>query len=163
MQQGRRAVVLGMAAVLALAGAAGGAEAIREGKWEFTSEMQMEGMPQMPVLPPGVTLPPGVSVVARDNTMRSTMVKCVTEDDLVPASDQKTDHKCKTTKMERKGNTINWSTVCTDKEMKMTGNGVATYTGLVMDSTMTMTIQGQGQTMKQVVKTKGKYLGVCGK
>jgi hypothetical protein len=47
--------------------------------------------------------------------------------------------------------------------MKMTGNGVATYSGMVMDSTMTMTIQGQGQVMKQVVKTKGKYLGVCGK
>lgn len=163
MQQGMRAVVLGVAAVLVLAGAAGAAESIREGKWEFTSEMQMEGMPQMPALPPGVTLPPGISLSTRGNTMRSTMVKCITKDDLVPASDQKTDNKCKTTKMERKGNTINWSTVCTDKEMKMTGDGVATYTGEVMDSAMTMTAQGQGQAMKQVVKTKGKYLGVCSK
>ena len=163
MQQGMRTVVLAMAAIWVLAGTAGGADGIHEGKWEFTSEMRMEGMPQMPALPPGVTLPPGISVIARDNTMRSTVVKCLTEDDLVPASDQKLDHKCKTTKMERKGNTIKWSTVCTDKEMKMTGDGFATYTGEVMDSTMTMTIQGQGQTMKQVVKTKGKYLGVCGK
>ena len=163
MQQRMRAIVLGMVAVLVLAEAAGAAEGIHEGKWEFTSEMRMEGMPQMPALPPGVTLPPGVSVVARDNAMRSTMVKCVTEDDLVPASDQKIDNKCKTTKMERKGNTLNWRTVCTDKGMQMTGDGFATYTGEVMDSTMTMTIQGQGQTMKQVVKTKGKYLGVCSK
>lgn len=163
MQQEMRTVVLAMVAILVLAGAAGAADAIREGKWEFTSEMQMEGMPQMPALPPGVTLPAGISVSTRGNAMRSTVVKCVTEDDLVPASDQQTDHKCKTTKMERKGNTINWRTVCTDKGMQMTGDGFATYTGLVMDSTMTMTIQGQGQAMKQVVKTKGKYLGVCGK
>ena len=163
MQQVIRVVVLGVAAVLVLAGAAGAADGIREGKWEFTSEMQMEGMPQMPALPPGVKLPPGMSVSARGNTMRSTIVKCITKDDLVPASDQKTDNKCKTTKMERKGNTVAWSTVCTDKDMKMTGDGVATYTGAVMDSTMTMTTQGQEQSMKQVVKTKGKYLGVCSK
>ena len=156
MQQGMRTVVLAMAAIWVLAGTAGGADGIHEGKWEFTSEMRMEGMPQMPALPPGVTLPPGVSVVARDNTMRSTMVKCVTEDDLVPASDQKTDRKCKTTKMERKGNTINWRTVCTDQEMKMTGNGVATYTGAVIGRTHSITTPRQaadtepaGQTTRQ--------------
>lgn len=162
MKQGIRAIIWGMAAVLVLAGAAGAADAIREGKWEFTSEMQMEGMPQMPALPPGVKLPPGMSVATQGNTMRSTVVKCITKDDLVPASD-KTDTKCKTTKMERRGNTVKWSTVCTDKDMKMTGDGVATYTGEVMDSTTTMTTQGQGKTTKQVVKTKGKYLGVCSK
>ncbi|MFA6497822.1 MAG: DUF3617 family protein [Desulfurivibrionaceae bacterium] len=163
MQQGIRAVVVGLAAVLGLAGVAGAADGIREGKWEFTSEMQMEGMPQMPALPPGVKLPPGMSVSTRGNTMRSTVVKCITKDDLVPASDQKTDNKCKATKMERKGNTITWGTVCDDGGMKIKGDGVATYTGEVMDSTMTMTTQGQGQSMKQVVKTKGKYLGVCSK
>jgi len=163
MKQGVGTVFLGVSAVLILAGAASSADAIREGKWEFTSEMQMEGMPQMPALPPGVKLPPGMSVSTRGNSMRSTVVKCVTKDDLVPASDQKTDNKCKTTKMERRGNTINWSTVCNDGGMKMTGDGVATYTGDLMDSTMTMTTQGQGQSTRQVVKTKGKYLGACGK
>jgi len=158
-----RTVFWAMAAVLVLAGAAGAADAIREGKWEFTSEMQMEGMPQMPALPPGVKLPPGLSVSTRGNTMHSIVVKCITKDDLVPVSDPKVDNKCKTTRMERKGNTVNWSTVCADKDMKMTGDGVATYTGEVMASTMTMTAQGQGQSMKQVVKTKGKYLGVCSK
>ena len=162
MQQGMRVIVLGVA-LLGLAASAGAADAIREGKWEFTSEMQMEGMPQMPAMPPGVKLPPGMSVSSRGNTMRSTVVKCITKDDLVPASDQKTDNKCKTTKMERRGNTINWSTVCTDGGMKMTGEGVATYTGEVMDSTMTMKTEGQGQSTKQMVKTKGKYLGVCSK
>ncbi len=159
MQQGIREVVSGVAAVLVLAGAAGATESIREGKWEFASEVQMEGMPQMPALPPGVKLPPGMSVSTGGNTMRSTVVKCVTKDDLVPASDQKTDNKCKTTKMERKGNTVTWNTVCNDGGMKMTGDGVATYTGEVMGSTMTMTTHGQGQSMKQVVK----YLGVCNK
>ena len=163
MKQGIRLAVLGVSAVLFLAGVAGGADSIREGKWEFTSEMQMEGMPQMPALPPGVKLPPGVSISTRGNSMHSRIVKCITKDDLVPASDQKSDNKCKTTKMERKGNTINWVTVCNDAGMKMTGTGVATYTGEVMDSTMTMTTEGQGQSTRQVVKTKGKYLGVCGK
>ena len=163
MGQGIRAIVCGVSAVLVLVGPAGGADGIREGKWEFTSEMQMEGMPQMPALPPGVKLPPGMSVATRGNTMRSTVVQCITKDDLVPASEQKTDNKCKTTRMERRGNTINWRVVCTGKDMEMTGDGVATYTGEVMDSTMTMITQGQGQSTKQVVKTKGKYLGVCGK
>ncbi|HIJ90217.1 MAG: DUF3617 domain-containing protein [Desulfobulbaceae bacterium] len=163
MKQRMRAVALGVSAVLILAGAAAGADDIREGKWEFTSEMQMEGVPQMPALPPGVKLPPGLSVSTRGNTMHSTVVKCISKDDLLPASDQKTDNKCKTTKIERRGNTVKWRTVCTEGEMKMTGDGVATYTGVVMDSTMTMTTQGQGHSTKQVVKTKGKYLGVCGK
>jgi len=163
MRQGIGVGVLGVSAVLVLAGVAGAADGVREGKWEFTSEIQMEGMPQMPALPPGVKLPPGMSVSTRGNSMHSKVVKCITKDDLVPASDQKTDNKCKTTKMERKGNTVKWSTVCNDGGMKMTGDGVATYTGETMDSTMTMTTQGQGQSTRQVVKTKGKYLGVCGK
>jgi hypothetical protein len=96
--------------------------------------------------------------------MHSTVVKCITKEDLVPASsEQKNDAKCKTTKMERRGNTVKWSTVCNDGGMKMTGNGVATYSGAVMDSTMTMTTEGQGQSIRQTVKTKGKYLGLCGK
>ncbi|MDG4474764.1 DUF3617 domain-containing protein [Thiovibrio frasassiensis] len=163
MNQGMRMGVLVVSAVLALVGSAGAAESIREGKWEFASEMQMEGMVQMPALPPGVTLPPGMAVSTKGNTMHSTMVKCITKDDLLPGSDRKSENTCKTTKMERKGNTLHWSTVCTEGGMKMTGNGVATYSGEVMDSTMTMTTQGQGQSMRQTVKTKGKYLGVCSK
>ena len=163
MKRRMQAVVLGISAVFVLAGAAAGADGIREGRWEFTSEIQMEGMPKMPALPPGVKLPPGMSVSPRGNSMHSKMVKCITKDDLVPASGQKTDNKCKMTRMERSGNTVKWSTVCTDKGMKMTGNGVATYTGESMGSTMTMTTQSQGQSTTQIVKTKGKYLGACGK
>ena len=164
MKQGVRMVLMASAATLVVAGTAGAADDIREGKWEFTSEMQMEGMPQMPALPPGVALPPGISVSTRGNTMHSTVVKCITKEDLVPgSSEQKNDAKCKTTKMERRGNTVKWRTVCNDGGMKMTGNGVATYSGAVMDSTMTMTTEGQGQSIKQTVKTKGKYLGLCGK
>ena len=164
MNQGVRMVLMVVSATLVLAGTAEAADDIREGKWEFTSEMQMEGMPQMPALPPGVALPPGISVSTRGNTMHSTVVKCVTKEDLLPASsEQKNDAKCKTTKMERRGNMVKWSTVCNDGGMKMTGNGVATYSGAVMDSTMTMTTEGQGQSIRQTVKTKGKSLGLCGK
>lgn len=163
MKRRMKGVILGISAVFVLAGAAAEADGIREGKWEFTSEIQMEGMPKLPALPPGVKLPPGMSVATRGNSMHSKVVKCITKDDLVPASDQKPDNKCKTTKMERRGNTVKWTTVCTDNGMKMTGDGVATYTGGTMDSTMTMTTQGQGHSTRQVVKTKGKYLGACGK
>ena len=163
MRQGIRAVVLGEVLVSAMVGVVDAADTIREGKWEFVSEMQMEGMPQMPVLPQGMSLPPGISVSTRGNTMSSTVVKCITKDDLVPASDQKIDNKCKMIKMERKGNTVIWNTVCNDGGMKMTVDGVATYTGEVMESKMTMNAQGQGQSMKQMVKTRGKYLGVCSK
>lgn len=138
-------------------------DSIREGKWEFVTEVAMDGMPAMPALPPGVSLPPGMSMSSKGNSMKTTMSQCITKNDLVPAGGQKNAKNCKVTKMDRKGNQVSWSMVCTEDGMKMTGDGVATYTGNQMVSRMTMTSQGKGQNIKQRINTSGRYLGPCGK
>jgi hypothetical protein len=151
----------GLAVVFCCAGVAGAEESVKEGKWEFTSEMQVEGMPKMPELPAGMKLPDGMAVSSKGNTMRTTVTKCVTNQDMVPADEK--DKNCKVTKMERRGNTVNWSVVCTDKEGKTTGDGTATYSGNTMRSKMVMNTQSGGYSGKQEVKTTGRYLGPCTK
>lgn len=152
---------VGCAVVLCCAGAAGAADSIREGKWEFTTEMEVAGMPKMPELPPGVKLPEGMTMSTKGNTMRTTVTKCITNQDLVPADEQA--KNCKVTKMDRRGNTVNWSVVCTEKDMRMTGDGTATYSGNAMQSKMVMTSQGGGYSTRQEMKTTGRYLGPCTK
>lgn len=150
-----------LAGFLCIAGVAGAEETIREGKWEFVTEIQMEGMPAMPKLPPGVKLPPGMSMATKGNTMRTTQVKCITKEDMVPADEGKGKNSCKVTKMDRRGNTVSWSVVCDENNTRMNGDGVATYRGEVMDSTMNMTSTSEGRTTKQSLKTTGRYLGLC--
>lgn len=152
---------LGLMALCSSAGVAGAEEPFKEGKWEFTTEMQMAGMPQMPELPAGMKLPEGMAMSSKGNTMRTTLTKCVTKQDMVPADEQ--DKNCKVTRMERRGNTVNWSVVCTQKDGKMTGDGTATYSGNTMRSKMVMTTQGGGYSGKQEVNTTGRYLGPCTK
>ncbi|MFZ5776395.1 MAG: DUF3617 domain-containing protein [Thermodesulfobacteriota bacterium] len=156
-----KVMAAGVIGVLAIAGVASADETLKEGKWEFTTEVQMPGMAKMPELPAGVKLPPGMSMSSKGNTMRTTQVKCITKEDMVPADQGKGKNTCKTTKMERRGNTVNWSVVCEEEGTRMLGDGVATYTGDTMQSTMTMTTTRAGQTTKQDVKSMGRYLGAC--
>ena len=150
---------LGVVGVLCLAGTAKADDSIKEGRWEFTTEVQMEGMPQMPELPPGVKLPPGMSMSAKGNTMRTTMNKCVTKQDMVPSDEGK--KNCKVTKMDRRGNTVSWRVECQEGGTRTTGDGTATYTGNTMQSKMVMTTQSGGHSSRQEMKTTGRYLGAC--
>lgn len=136
----------------------------KEGMWEFTMNMQMEGMPKMPELPPGVKLPPGMSMSSHGNTMQVTSKQCITQENMIPKDEKMQDHNCKITHQEKRGNTVKWSMVCDDDGMKMKSEGIATYTGDVMESKTTVTTQMEGEPpIKQLMTAKGRYLGPCPK
>lgn len=172
--------------VFSLGSTALAADSIREGKWEFITQMQMGGMPKMPELPPqsgpctpssnngqmkgmpkmselppGIKLPPGVNMSRNGNGIQMTVTKCVTKEDVVPASRQG-QNNCKVTRMEKNGNRVNWSVYCKENDTEMTGDGIATYTGDTMDSKIVMTTRDkEGHSMKHTSTIKGKYLGPC--
>lgn len=139
-----------------------GAEKLREGKWEYTTEMEIPGLAAQPQLPPGVQLPPGMKMPeVRAGGMKTTFTRCTTEQDLVPKND-KGQENCTTTKMERSGNKVTWAATCTTPNGPATSEGTATYDGDTMDATTI--VKGNSPDsgpfeMKQ--KTRGKYLGPC--
>lgn len=163
MQKLWKMAMLSLAAVSAAALAAGEP---REGKWEYSSTMKMDGGPQMPqgmpALPPGVKLPPGVQMPQfGPQGMSMKFSRCITKDDLVPKNDQGPE-KCTVTKMDRKGNTVNWAATCDTPQGKAQGEGTATYTGETMTSTMTTTINDKEMgKIKMTQNMTGKYVGAC--
>lgn len=156
----RNLIALGV--VVLLVGAARAEEGPRLGKWEYTAEMEIPGMPAMPQLPPGVQLPPGMKMPQMGpGGIKTTFTRCLTEEDLVPNNDRGQEH-CTVTKMERSGNKVNWSATCETPNGTATGQGTATYSGDSMEATMT--VKGSSPEtgpfeMKQ--KTHGRYLGPC--
>lgn len=150
---------------LVLSTAAFAAGEPKEGKWDYTSQMKMDGGPQMPAgiqLPPGVKLPPGVQMPQfGPNGMTMNFSRCVTKDDLVPKNDQGKE-KCTVTKMDRKGNTVNWAATCDTPQGKAQGEGTATYTSDTMTATMTTTINDKEMgKIKMTQNMTGRYAGAC--
>lgn len=140
----------------------------KEGLWEITTNIQMEGMPEMPKLPPGVQLPPGMSMSSQGNTMQVTMKQCITKDHMIPEDEESKkamkENRCKILHQEQRGNTVKWSMVCEEDGMKMKSDGTATYTGDVMESKIVSTTQAPGEPpTKQIMTAKGRYLGPCPK
>ncbi len=135
------------------------ADAIKGGRWEFTSQMQM-AMPQMPKLPPGVSLPPGMALKPGGG-MSVTHTACVDPDKAVPSDPR---GECKIDRMQRDGSTVKWSTTCKTKEGTAHSEGEAHYSGDTMEATMTTEVpQANGKTMKTSQHITGHYLGPCAK
>ena len=110
---------------------------VKPGKWQWTMQMDIPGMP--------FKMPP-VKVT-----------HCVTPEDAKSAvpSDQNKD--CKVSDVKVSGNTYSWSVDCPKQKMK--GTGEVTYTGDSMTGQMNMDMDGQASTMKY----SGKWLGNCDK
>ena len=114
--------------------------ALREGKWEVTTQMQM----------PGLQLPP------------MTRNQCVTkaqQDDpasTLPSGSPDPQAKCKTSDYHRDGKTITWKLTCTGSQ-PMTGQGSIVLEGDRYDGTMVMTMDQGSMTMKYA----GKRVGDC--
>ena len=110
---------------------------IKEGLWEITSKMEMEGMPfAMPA---------------------TTHKKCLSSDDLVPQKEEK-GQECKVKSRNVKGNTVTWDMDCTGRGGKMNSKGEVTYEGTTMNGTMLISVEGQPP-MKN--KVTGKRIGPC--
>ncbi len=138
--------------VLMTAGwAVAGSVEMNPGEWEITTTVKMEGMPAVPGMPG--ELPPQVHK------------QCLTEKDVVPTT-QKQAKECKVTDQKVKGNTVEWTLTCDDREagMKGSGTGTVTYAGDSMDGAFVMKMSSEGMPeMTMNAKMKGKRLGPCTK
>jgi len=120
---------------------------IKDGLWEITMKMKMDGMP-------GGGRPP------------QTMQHCVTPKDVKdPAAMNRSMDKssrCEMTDYKLQGNTATWKMACKG-EGAMTGTGTATYSGTSYTTTTKMAMVRGGQTMNMTMAQTGKYLGPCKK
>lgn len=160
----RAAVAL---ATLALVGAGTAmAQEIKPGKWEYSMQMDMGNMPQMPKLTPEqlAKMPPEAR--ARVEQMMQghgmTFSSCITGDKPVPTNPQH--RNCAVEKMERSGGNVTWKATCTSPEGRSSKiEATAGYTGdkMAMDMMIETTGRdGRPMTMKQHMT--GRYLGPCG-
>lgn len=128
-------LVLAIAAPAALAA---DPNPVKPGKWQWTMQMEIPGMP--------FKMPP------------VKFTHCVTEEDAKSAIPQDQKNKdCKLIDHKIDGNTITWTVECPKQKMK--GEGEITYDGDSMTGVMKMDADGQEMTTKYT----GKYLGACDK
>jgi len=134
--------------------AARAAEEIKSGKWQFTTQMQMPGMPQQP---------PGYQARPSPNPGTS-HADCIDAANPVPAEARQGNLQCKRDKMERHGGTVTWSTTCTAPQgPPIRSDGVAQYTGDRMEGTVTTHVIGpDGKPVDNPGHITGRYLGPCG-
>ena len=129
-------VVFSIALCLGTAFAAG--PNMKPGKWEITTQTEMEGM--------AMSIPP------------ITHTQCIKGDELVPQS-QEANQECQVTDIKTSGDTVSWKIVCSGQNGGMEGTGEVTYKGDTMEGTMDMVIQGAGMQVKN--KISGKRIGDC--
>ncbi len=118
---------------------------VREGQWEMTLKMEMNGQPApMPA---------------------QTVKYCVTKDNLVPKA-ERAEQSPHCTKVEPKvtGDTVSWSTVCKQSGQTIESAGRITYKGdtFTGEINSAMTADG-GQPMKMRQVMSGRRIGECKK
>lgn len=156
-----RAAVTAVVVLLSSA-AALAADTVREGKWQYTSTMQMEGMPQMPKMPEGAQMPPGMKMPSMGpGGMTSTYESCITKDNPVPQNKDR-ERNCKMTSMKRDGNHVSWTATCDLPDGGSAESvGDATYTGDSSQMTIKTKSMHKGHAMNMTMNITGKYLGPC--
>jgi hypothetical protein len=132
--------------------AAGAADEIRNGKWQFTTEMQMPATAQ-----PGSSVPAGPG----SNT-KMTRIACISQENPVPAGTQR-DVQCKVDKMQRSGDTVTWAMTCTPPQgTPVRTDGVAHYAGTTMQGTFTTHMTApNGTPADNPGRISGHYVGAC--
>ncbi len=129
--------------VLAIAAPAAFAKSpVKPGKWQWTMQMDIPGMP--------MKMPP------------FTFEHCVTKEDAEKADagvpkDKRQSKDCTLGDYKVDGNTVKWTVDC--PKQKMTGKGEVTYDGDSMEGKMEMVTEDTTMTTKY----SGKYLGECDK
>jgi hypothetical protein len=108
------------------------------GKWEITTQTEMEDMPGMI---PAVT-----------------HTQCIERDDPVPQSKEASED-CEIVDMMQDGNAITWRIVCSGKDGEMEGTGKVSYNGDSMNGTMDMVVKGAGMRIRNTIS--GKRVGEC--
>lgn len=118
---------------------------VREGQWEMTMKMEMDGQPMpMPA---------------------QTVKYCVTKENLVPKA-ERPEQSAHCTKVEPKvsGDTVSWSAVCKQSGQTIESAGRIAYKGDTFTGEIESTMTGDGgqpTKMRQVMS--GRRIGECKK
>jgi hypothetical protein len=115
---------------------------MKEGMWEHTIEVKMEGMPGVPAMP-------------------MTTTQCMTKKDLIPKSSEDKGN-CKVLEQKITGNQVVWKARCVEKGSVIESDGNITYSGTTYSgSQKTKITEKGGQTMTSIAKMKGRRIGDC--
>ena len=128
-------------AMLSAAGASAADKAnFKDGMWEITSTMTMEGMAV--------------------GSQTSTVKQCMKSDNPVPANKN---NNCKIDSMNISGNSVTWRMSCDDPQGgRVLSNGKMTYeNGTSFYGTMETKFSGAQQEMKMQSDMRGHYVGPC--
>lgn len=110
---------------------------MKEGLWEITTKMQMQGMNMPPVK----------------------HTQCITKNDLVPQGSGQPGQECQITDVKVNGNTVKWTMKCTGQGGNVKGTGEITYSGDTFKGTMTISIPQAN--MEMTNHLSGKRIGNC--
>ena len=110
---------------------------MKEGLWEITTKMQMQGIEMPPVA----------------------HTQCITKNDLVPQGSQQPGQECEITDVKKSGNTVTWTMKCTGQGGNVIGAGEITYSGDSFKGTMAITMPQAN--MEMTSQLSGKRIGKC--
>lgn len=147
------AAIAAAALVLVASGVSRGvaAEAIKPGRWQFSTQLEA-AKPVQPPAPPGA-LPPA----SGDAT--ATYTGCIRSETAVPAQ---FGPQCRLNGAERHGAKFTWSMTCTNRRNKIRSDGVAQYHGDTMEATMVSHLPSTGDAPTDMTQhITGRYLGPC--
>ena len=115
---------------------------MKEGMWEHTMEVSMEGVPGVPPMP-------------------FTTTQCMTKKDPVPKASEK-EGNCKVIEQKITGNKVVWKARCVEKDSVIETEGDINYGGTTYSgSQKTKIMEKGGQAMTSTAKMKGRRIGNC--
>ena len=114
---------------------------MKEGKWESSTTVEMEGMP------------------VETEPMKDT--QCLTKKNFLPPLGDM-GKECKTTATKIEGNTVKWTMKCNEQAGSMESVGTITYKGDKLEGTIKTTIKDpEAGKMTMVQRMSGKRIGDC--
>ena len=109
-----------------------------DGRYQMTSQVQMQGM----------TIPP------------STVTQCLTQEDPVPGRSADGGN-CDILDTATDGNTVRWTMECRQQGQKMTSTGEITYDGNRFEGTIQTVMGPQAGNMTMTTTISGRRVGDC--
>lgn len=123
------------------------ADAVKAGKWEFTTQMQL---PAAPPSQAGAQAAPG-------SGQPMTRTACIDAAHPIPVEQQ-----CKLDDMRQNGGNVTWSMTCDMPQGPVHATGLAHYAGETMAATLRARIPGPNGTPANAPgRITGRYLGPC--
>ena len=114
---------------------------IREGEWEITTKIEMEGMPSnMP-------------------QQEFVHTQCLTRDDYVPQGPKAgaSSGSCEIRDVQSRGDSVTWTMQCNTGQGEMNGKGRITYSGDRFEGSIEAVMSG----MKMTQQMEGRRIGDC--